>query len=117
MRTFAKINDNFSHACRFLIGETEGFDGRVLAIKAVVIIDNMVHQNMRFLQKQISENQANLYREEVDDILRDYDFKSFTVYYKGTNRTPETFYHANAVAAVLCDISQLANNMMNAEED
>ena len=116
MKTFAKINDNFSHACRFLIGETEGFDGRVQAIKAVIIIDNMVHQNMRFLQKHVSENQANLYREEVDDILKDHDFKTFTIYFKGTNYTPLTFYRTDAVAAVLCEIAQLANNMMNAEE-
>lgn len=116
MKTFAKINENFSHACRFLIGETEGFDGRVQAIKAVIIIDNMVHQNMRFLQKHVSENQSNLYREEVDDILRDYDFKAFTVYFKGTNKTPETFYHANAVSSLLYDVAQLANNMLNAEE-
>lgn len=117
MKTYAKINDNFSTACRRLIGEVESFDGRVQAIKAVMIIDNMMHKNMLIISKQVNKNQADLYREEVDDILRDHDFRSFTVYYKGTNKTPVTFYNVCAVTSALCEISQLANNMLNAEED
>lgn len=116
MKTFAKVNDNFSTSCRRLIGEVESFDGRVQAIKAVMIIDNMTHKNMLIISKQISKNQADLYREEVDDILKEHDFKAFTVYYKGTNKTPVTFYNTSAVTSVLCEITQLANNMLNTEE-
>lgn len=117
MKTYAKINDNFSTACRRLIGEVDGFDGRIEAIKAIMIIDNMTRKNMLIISKQVSKNQADLYREEVDDILKDHDFKAFTVYYKGTNKTPVTFYITSAVTSVLCEVTQLANNMLNPEED
>ena len=116
MKTYAQINDNFSHTCRRLIGEAAGFDGRIQAINAVMLIDNMVHNNMRVINKKINQNQADLYREEADDILKNYDFNAFTVYYKGTNKTPTTFYHSAAVTSALYELAQLANNMLNAEE-
>lgn len=112
-----QINDNFSSAVKFMIGESVDYNGSIHSIRALMIIDRMREQNAKYLEKIVNKPQADLYIEEVTDMINSTDFKSVTRYFRNTNETPITLYNGEVVLKVLYEMAMLANNMTNKWED
>lgn len=116
-KTYYQVNKNLSNAIVNLMGEVARPYGDVEVTQCQVFIDRLTRLNKEEIRKYVSKNQAELYEEEVSEMINEKHFKPFEVYKKGTNDTPKRYLNVDDVSRLLVEMTMLANNMMNAEEE
>lgn len=116
-KTYYQVNKNLSNAIVNLMGEVARPCGDVEVTQCQVFIDRLTRLNKEEVRKYVSKNQAELYEEEVSEMINEKHFKPFEVYKRGTNETPKRYLNVDEVSSLLVEMTMLANNMLNAEEE
>lgn len=116
-QTYYQINKNLSNAIINLMGEVSNPVGDIEQIHFTMMVDRVVRLNKEEIRKFVSQNQADLYEEEVSEFINYTKLKPFQVYKRGTNETPKSYLNLEEIMKVLTEITMLANNMLNAEEE
>lgn len=115
-KSFYQLNKNFGNAMVYMLGDVKDYTGIIEATKAIGYMDLMIREDKEVIRRNSNRATADLFEEEASDIINYHRVKAHTIVTK-TSGTMRSYYQIEDLNAVMIDITLLANNMLNVEED
>ena len=115
-KPFYKINNNFSRVAMYLLGEIKDYTGSVESTTVLLNLDRLTRDNMEIIRINSNKPQAELYEEEVSEMVNHKQIKSSTAVKKETG-VIMIYYKINDIIELMTEMTLLAQNMLNVEEE
>lgn len=115
-RSWYQINKNFSNEMTYLLGAVHDYTGLVEAPRIKGCLSRLTDHNKEEIRKKSTGPTARLYEEEVCDMINERKLKSVKIVKKETGSMTE-YYQLDKVVSLMYDMTMLANNMLNVEEE
>lgn len=115
-RTWYQLNNNFSRVAMYLLGEIHDYTGLVDSSTVIYNLDRLMLDNKEEIRKHSNKPQAELYEEEVSDLINRRQLRTTSIVQKKSGKTM-TYFNIEDVIGAMTEMTVLANNMLNCEED